>query len=72
MEGDPRFTLFWLDGTREIVQGRTISEAMMLAGHGGGSIRALDFYASGDKTEGYWWDEVGRQWRCQEITPQPL
>lgn len=59
---DPKFTLFWLGGKREVVQGRTIAEAMTLAGYGGGAVRALDFYASGDNTE-YRWDDDKREWR---------
>lgn len=70
MDGDPKFTLFWLDGRREVVQGRTIAEAMTLAGYGGGALRALDFYASGDNT-GYWWEDATREWHNKEIVPEP-
>lgn len=70
MEGDPKFTLFWLDGKREVVGGRTIAEAMTLAGYGRGALRALDFFAPGDN-QGYWWDKKAREWRSKEITPEP-
>lgn len=70
MDGDPKFTLFWLDGKREVVQGRIIAEAMTLAGYGNGALRALDFYASGDNTS-YWWDDATREWHNKEIRPEP-
>jgi hypothetical protein len=58
---DPKFTLYWRGGKHEVIQGRTIAEAMTLAGYGGGAVRALDFYASGDNTE-YKWIESSREW----------
>lgn len=61
MSDDPKFTLYWRTGKREVVQGRTIAEAMTLAGYGGGAVRALDFYANGDDTE-YRWVELSREW----------
>lgn len=38
------FKLHWLTGRTEEISGETISEAMMLAGYGGGAVRALDYY----------------------------
>jgi hypothetical protein len=38
------FILYWLNGTSEKVQGRTISEAFTLAGYGSGALKALDYY----------------------------
>lgn len=67
---DPKFTLYWRTGDREIVSGRTISEAMTLAGYGGGAARALDFYAPGD-CDKYWWEAAAREWRNKEIPPLP-
>lgn len=61
MEGDPKFTLFWRDGKREVVSGRTPAEAMTLAGYGGGALRALDFYTSGD-TDDWKWIKETREW----------
>ncbi|WP_391857006.1 hypothetical protein, partial [Vibrio cidicii] len=56
------YTLYWLDGRRTLISGhRPFHEALMLAGYGGGAIRALDFYASGDNTE-YTWDSESRDW----------
>lgn len=62
MDGDPKFTLFWRTGQREVVQGRTPAEAMTLAGYGGGALRALDFWAKGDNYE-YAYDAPSREWK---------
>lgn len=67
MDSDPKFTLFWRTGDREVVQGRTIAEAMSLAGYGGGAVRALDFYARGDSNE-HVWDAGAREWRRAALT----
>lgn len=56
------FTLFWLTGESEIVKGNDVANAMTLAGFGGGAVRALDFYANGDKRNEYVWNEEIRNW----------
>jgi hypothetical protein len=61
MKGDPQFTLYWRTGQRQIVEGRTIAEAMALAGIGGGAAPALDFWAHGDNHR-YEWDAEKREW----------
>lgn len=66
MEGDPKFTLYWRTGDREVVQGRTIAEAMTMAGYSGGVLRALDFHASGETNE-YAWDAKTREWNRTQI-----
>lgn len=65
MKDDPKFTLYWRTGKREVVQGRTAEEAMNLAGYGGGALRALDFWANGDDSEWAWVPDT-REW-----TPTP-
>lgn len=62
MKNDPKFTLYWRDGKREVVQGRSAGEAMTLAGYGGGAIRALDFWAKGDDVEWEWVPQT-REWK---------
>ncbi len=62
MEGDPKFTLYWLDGKREVIQGHTIAEAFTLAGYSSGALRTLDFYASGDNHD-YVWMPGERNWK---------
>lgn len=58
-----KFTLFWLDGKREVISSPLDdpAQAMTLAGYGGGAARALDFWAHGDNTD-YRWSEVTREW----------
>jgi hypothetical protein len=56
------FTLFWLDGKREIVQGDSYANAMTKAGYGNGTLPALDFHASGDSKD-YVWDEKLHRWK---------
>jgi len=56
-----KFTLYWLDGTREIVEGFDISDAVHNAGYSRGAISALDFYADGDDSN-YHWDTPTHNW----------
>lgn len=56
---DKTFTLFWLDGKRELVLGPTPAEAMNRAGYGGAAVRALDFFAEGDDSS---YQFVKKQW----------
>ena len=71
MENDPQFTLYWRDGKRQVVRGRTVAEAMTLAGYGGGAVRALDFYANGDNHE-YTWLPDKRDWQNDEIAKMKI
>lgn len=48
-----KFTLFWLTGKSKIIKGNNVAIAMMIAGYCGGAVRALDFYAEGDKRNKY-------------------
>lgn len=43
-----KFTLFWLNGKSEIIEGYSIVEAINHAGYGNVAIRALDFWSEGD------------------------
>lgn len=56
------YTLFWLDGLRNTVRGKTIADAMNAAGYGAGAVRALDFWAHGDNHE-HEWDNEARTWK---------
>ena len=58
------FTLYWLTGKREIVQGNDIANAMTCAGYSNGAVRALDFYAEGEDN-GYEWKQATREWKCK-------
>ena len=70
MRGDPKFTLYWLAGEREVVEGRDIGEAMTLAGYGGGAARALDFWSYGEDHK-YEWNTADRQWRTKHEETKP-
>lgn len=63
-----RFTLYWKTGTRQVVEGENILQAMALAGYSRGAVRALDFYAKGDNGE-YQWD--GKKWQKPNSSPAP-
>lgn len=56
------FTLFWLTGEYQLVEGVDIANAMNMAGIGNGALRALDFWANGDESENYEWDNDNRKW----------
>lgn len=55
------FTLYWLGGKRQIIEGPTISEAFSSVGLGAGAVKALDFYAEGDNQE-YTYDLNKHYW----------
>lgn len=59
------YTLFWLTGNAEIVEGDDIASAMNGAGYGAGALRALDFYSEGDKRNDYEWDKEKRTWKSK-------
>lgn len=56
------FTLFWLAGDSEVIKGSDIADAFRRAGYGGGALRALDFYSTGNVENEYVWDKENRRW----------
>lgn len=44
-----KFTLHWLGGRTEVVEGDDIADACRRAGIGGGAVAALDYYEDGDQ-----------------------
>lgn len=64
LDADPptRWTLYWMTGDRQVVEGPDISTAMNCAGIGAGALAALDFYAKGDGDHGYRWSDADRDW----------
>lgn len=42
------FTIYWLGGKKDNLDGDTLIDALNSAGYGGGAVSAIDFY-----TEGY-------------------
>ena len=56
------FTIFWLTGDTEIVEGDSISEAFKSAGYSGGAINAIDFYSPEDVRNDYEWNAKNHTW----------
>lgn len=56
-----KYTLYWLDGKREIIDGIKISDAFMRAGYSNGALQALDFHAIGD-CDKWIWDKEKHKW----------
>ena len=61
-----KFTLYWLTGKKEVVEGNDPAQAMTLRGYSNGATRALDFYANGEDNS-YEWNPTDRKW--VRITP---
>jgi hypothetical protein len=57
-----KFTLYWLHGKKEVIEGESVESAFNAAGIGAGAIRALDFYANGDLDE-YDYNKEERTWK---------
>lgn len=62
---DKKFTLYWLDGKRQVITGESIEQAYTQAGYGAGAVRAVDFYIEGDNHE-YDWNKEKRSWDRKE------
>ena len=56
-----KFTLYWLGGKCEKVEGSSIADACNRAGYGAGAIRALDFYDE-THTQRYTYDLNNKKW----------
>ena len=56
-----KYTFFWLDGKREVLEGNDQAHALNAAGYGNGALRALDFWAAGDNQD-YLWNPDTRNW----------
>jgi hypothetical protein len=63
-EGDKLFTLFWLDGKREVVVGKDIANAFSRAGYGGGARAALDWY-DGGATDTHVYSHAEKTWMAR-------
>lgn len=48
------FTIYWLSGKREIVNGTDIADAFTKAGYSNGAINSVDFFCKGDNNEYIW------------------
>lgn len=43
-----KFSFYWLDGKKDVFEGNDPRDALNKAGYGNGSLKALDFWATGD------------------------
>jgi hypothetical protein len=57
-----KFTLFWLDGYSEIVEGRDITDAVNKAGYSQGALKALDFWAENTPND-YMFNPEKHEWQ---------
>ena len=78
---DKLFTLYWLDGKREVIVGKDIANAFARAGYGGGAPAALDWYDTG-VTDTHAYSHAEKTWiirpkrvRCSDLealTPESI
>lgn len=65
------WTLYWLGGKRQILEGTTIEKAFSAAGYGSGALSALDFYQNGIDDR-YEYDTATSEWRSKDQVHVPL
>lgn len=64
-----KFTLYWKDGSKDVVTGVSIDNAFSLAGYGSDAIEALDFFMCGECND-FVYDAVDHNWENKRlITP---
>ena len=61
-----QWSLYWLTGKREIIEGPDIVTAMNRAGIGAGALSALDFYKKRAEDHAYRWAADDRRWVKEE------
>lgn len=66
-----KFTYYWLDGKREVLEGNDVADAMNRVGYGAGALRALDFHSNGDCND-YVWNKLTRNWDMTEEAKEKL
>lgn len=49
-----KYTFYWLDGTREVLEGESVKDAFVNGGCSGGSLSALDFTCNGEDNSYKW------------------
>jgi len=49
-----KYTFFWRDGKRQVLEGKSAVAALNSAGYGNGALRALDVFSVGDNNEWQW------------------
>lgn len=63
------FTVFWVDGKREVLQGYDVIDSLARSGHNDVSrmIWALEFIVNGDSQK-YAWNAEKQEWIERDIT----
>jgi len=59
-ETEFKFTLYWIDGKREVITS-PVNDIARAIGYSNGAVRAVAFYASGDD-DNYCWNHKTRKW----------
>jgi hypothetical protein len=62
-----KYTVFWLDGKREVIEGESIGDAARRAGIQKGALASMDFYSDGED-DGWEWNADRRSW----ISKKPI
>lgn len=66
-----KFTIYWLDGKKQILEGKNIADAFNQAGYGNGALRAVDFYYEGECND-YAWNKESHKWEWTEEKKKAL
>lgn len=56
-----KYTFYWNDGRREILNGQNVFDALTKAGYTGCSLKNLAFYFP-DENNDFYWDEENKKW----------
>lgn len=65
-----KFTIYWLDGKRSVLEGDTIAKAFSGAGYSAGAVRAVDWYDNGE-TDTHTWNKETKQWETKTPVFEP-
>lgn len=52
-----KYTFYWLDGYRFVLEGDDGIDALKQGGYDGGALKYIDFYLRGDNTNYVWIDD---------------
>lgn len=61
------FTIYWKDGSKNIISGLEINDAFTMAGFSAGAIHAVDWYDNG-VTSTHFYDKLNNKWIKREVT----
>ena len=55
------FTVYWRYNEKTIIKGLNEADAFRKAGFGGGALKAVDFFATGENSD-YTWNSTTKEW----------